>query len=97
MEDQPPVPIWDMIRMIATTRILMPTTAVRLSAGRQQMSLEGQAMCFLAGANSIFAGDKLLTTPNPEFDTDMEMFKILGLTPKAAFKDRKKVVSAQTV
>lgn len=97
MEDQPPVPIWDMIRMIATTRILMPTTAVRLSAGRQQMSLEGQALCFLAGANSIFAGDKLLTTPNPEFDTDMEMFKILGLTPKAPFKDRKKVVSAQTV
>jgi len=89
MEDQPPVPIWDMVRMIATTRILMPTTVVRLSAGRQQMSLEGQALCFLAGANSIFAGDKLLTTPNPEFDTDMEMFKIFGLTPRVPFKNKK--------
>lgn len=82
MEDQPPVPIWDMIRMIATTRIVMPATQVRLSAGRLSMSMEGQAFCFLAGANSIFAGDKLLTTPNPEFNMDMEMFKILGLTPK---------------
>jgi biotin synthase len=86
MENQAPVPIWDMVRMIATTRIVMPKTVVRLSAGRQQMSLEGQALCFLAGANSIFAGDKLLTTANPEFDTDMEMFKLLGLTPKAPAK-----------
>lgn len=88
MADQPPVPIWDMIRMIATTRIVIPTTAVRLSAGRVGMSIEGQALCFLAGANSIFAGDKLLTTPNPEFNQDMEMFNILGLKPKAAFADK---------
>jgi biotin synthase len=91
LENQPPVPIWDMVRMIATTRILMPKTMVRLSAGRQQMSLEGQALCFLAGANSIFTGEKLLTTPNPEYDTDMEMFKLFGLTPKAPFKDKKKI------
>jgi len=88
LEDQPQVPIWDMIRMIATTRIVVPTTAVRLSAGRVGMSMEGQALCFLAGANSIFAGDKLLTTPNPEFNQDMEMFNILGLKPKAAFADK---------
>jgi biotin synthase len=88
LEEQPQVPIWDMVRMIATTRIVVPTTAVRLSAGRLTMSMEGQALCFLAGANSIFAGDKLLTTPNPEFNQDMEMFSILGLTPKAAFSDK---------
>lgn len=90
LEEQPPVPIWDMVRMIATTRIVIPTTAVRLSAGRLSMSMEGQALCFLAGANSIFAGDKLLTTPNPEFNQDMEMFNILGLKPKAAFADKQK-------
>lgn len=87
MENQPLVPIWDMVRMIATTRIVMPETVVRLSAGRTQMSLEGQALCFLAGANSIFAGDKLLTTPNPDFNADMEMFKLFGLNPRKAFKE----------
>jgi len=85
MEDQPPVPIWDMVRMIATARIVLPESAVRLSAGRLAMSMEGQALCFLAGANSIFAGEKLLTTPNPQHNQDMEMFKLLGLTPKKAF------------
>ena len=89
MENQPMVPIWDMVRMIATTRIVMPKTVVRLSAGRTQMTLEGQALCFMAGANSIFAGDKLLTTPNPEFNQDMAMFETLGLTPREAFKDKK--------
>jgi biotin synthase len=88
LEDQPPVPIWDMVRMIATARIILPKTAVRLSAGRLSMSMEGQALCFLAGANSIFAGDKLLTTPNPKYNEDMEMFRILGLTPKKAFADK---------
>ena len=87
LADQPPVPIWDMVRMIATTRIILPKTAVRLSAGRQEMSLEGQALCFLAGANSIFAGEKLLTTPNPAFNQDQEMFKLFGLSPKTAFTD----------
>ncbi|MHA7056639.1 biotin synthase BioB [Aquimarina sp. M1] len=85
MEDEKPVAIWDMIRMVATTRIVMPKTQVRLSAGRTAMSREGQAMCFFAGANSIFAGDKLLTTPNPDVNEDMEMFKMLGLNPQKPF------------
>lgn len=85
MEDLEPIPIWDMIRMVATTRIVIPKTQVRLSAGRTEMSREGQAMCFFAGANSIFAGDKLLTTPNPDVNEDMEMFKLLGLTPQKPF------------
>ncbi|PXX31530.1 biotin synthase BioB [Arenibacter sp. ARW7G5Y1] len=85
MADLPPIPIWDMVRMVATTRIIMPETQVRLSAGRTQMSREGQAMCFFAGANSIFAGDKLLTTPNPDVNEDMAMFKLLGLNPQKAF------------
>jgi biotin synthase len=85
MEDIEPISIWDMIRMVATTRIVMPHTQVRLSAGRTEMSREGQAMCFFAGANSIFAGDKLLTTPNPDVNDDMEMFKLLGLEPMKPF------------
>ena len=71
--------------MVATTRIVLPETQVRLSAGRTQMSREGQAMCFFAGANSIFAGDKLLTTPNPDVNEDMKMFKLLGLNPQKPF------------
>ncbi len=85
LEDQQPVSIWDMIRMVATTRIVMPETQVRLSAGRTQMTREGQAMCFFAGANSIFAGDKLLTTPNPDVNEDMKMFELLGLNPQKPF------------
>ncbi len=85
MEDQKPVEIWEMIRMVATTRIVMPKTQVRLSAGRTEMTREGQAMCFFAGANSIFAGDKLLTTPNPDVNEDMAMFQQLGLNPQKAF------------
>jgi biotin synthase len=85
MEDIEPISIWEMIRMVATTRIVMPETQVRLSAGRTQMSREGQAMCFFAGANSIFAGDKLLTTPNPDVNEDMAMFKMLGLNPQKPF------------
>ncbi|HHZ64915.1 TPA: biotin synthase BioB [Candidatus Poribacteria bacterium] len=86
LADQPTVSIWEMVRMIATTRVVMPHSVVRLSAGRTNMSDEGQALCFMAGANSIFAGDKLLTTPNPDFNEDMELFKVLGLTPKKAVK-----------
>ena len=70
------------LRMIATARITMPKSVVRLSAGRLEMSLAEQALCFLAGANSIFAGDKLLTTANPEFDADKDMFSSLGLMAK---------------
>jgi biotin synthase len=82
LADQPPVSSWEMIRMVATTRIVLPEAAVRLSAGRGQMSKEAQAMCFMSGANSIFAGDKLLTTPNPEFNEDMQLFQDLGIRVK---------------
>ncbi len=86
LEDQPKVSVWDMVRMIATARIIMPKSQVRLSAGRVRMSVEEQALCFLAGANSIFAGDELLTTPNPEEDQDKAMFQTLNLKPREAFK-----------
>jgi biotin synthase len=96
LEHNPRVDIWDMVRMIATARILMPKTMVRLSAGRAEMSIPEQAFCFMAGANSIFAGDKLLTTPNPSFEDDNAMFSLLGLTAMDAFKDAKlKVESAK--
>jgi biotin synthase len=87
LEDQPKVSVWEMIRMIATARIIMPKTMVRLSAGRVRMNLEEQALCFIAGANSIFAGDKLLTTPNPGYVKDNEMFQVLQLKPRQAFKN----------
>ena len=74
--------------MVATTRVVLPEAAVRLSAGRGQMSKEAQAMCFMSGANSIFAGDKLLTTPNPEFNEDMQLFKELGITAKEPVQRR---------
>ncbi len=86
LEDQERVPVWDMLRMIATARIIMPRAMVRLSAGRVSMTMEEQALCFMAGANSIFAGDKLLTTPNPEVDADKQMFQVLNLKPRASFK-----------
>ncbi|NCI45916.1 biotin synthase BioB [Sediminibacterium soli] len=89
LADNPKVDIWDMVRMIATARILMPKTMVRLSAGRTDMSVSEQALCFMAGANSIFAGDKLLTTPNPSFEEDNLMFQLLGLKPRMAFKEEK--------
>jgi biotin synthase len=87
------VDIWDMVRMIATARILMPKAMVRLSAGRNEMSVAEQALCFMAGANSIFAGDKLLTTPNPSFEEDNAMFRLLGLKPREAFKEEKEMVN----
>lgn len=86
LEEQKPVPIWDMVRMVATTRIVLPNTTVRLSAGRTDMSEEGQALCFMAGAGSIFAGDKLLTTPNPDINEDMKLFDTLGLIPRKPYK-----------
>ncbi|SFH01433.1 biotin synthase BioB [Pontibacter chinhatensis] len=87
LEHQPLVSVWEMVRMIATARILMPKSMVRLSAGRERMSVTEQALCFLAGANSIFTGEKLLTTPNPDFDADKAMFELLGLNPRKSFKE----------
>ncbi len=87
LEQQTRVPIEDVVRMVATARILMPKSIVRLSAGRTEMGLAEQALCFMAGANSLFTGDKLLTTPNPEFSDDHQMMNTLGLTPRQAFKE----------
>ena len=74
---------FDFVRTIAVARITMPTSVVRLSAGREDMSEETQALCFLAGANSIFYGPKLLTTANPARDRDRALMDKLGLTPMA--------------
>ena len=97
LEEQKTVEIWEMVRMVATTRIVLPETQVRLSAGRTEMSQEGQALCFFAGANSIFAGDKLLTTPNPDINEDMKLFEKLGMIPQKPFtkKVQPKTVDAE--
>lgn len=83
LEDLPKVEVWDMVRMIATARIVLPETMVRLSAGRIEMSEVEQAWCFMAGANSIFAGENqtLLVTANPALNKDMVMLENLGLKP----------------
>ena len=82
LENAPPIDPIDMVRMIATTRILFPTAIVRLTAGRSAMSDELQAMCFVAGANSIFTGPVLLTAPNPSRDHDGELLQRFGMVPK---------------
>lgn len=92
LENMKRVSVWEMVRMIATARILFPKAMVRLSAGRNEMTVEEQAICFMAGANSIFAGEKLLTTPNPEFDQDKQMFELLGLRPRKAYKESSSAV-----
>jgi biotin synthase len=83
LASRPPEDPLDMVRMIATARILMPRSYVRLSAGRLSLSDEAQALCFLAGANSVFLGDRLLTTPNPAADVDRSLFERLGLRLQA--------------
>jgi len=80
LASQPKLDPLDFVRTIAVTRICMPASLVRLSAGREDMSEETQALCFLAGANSIFYGSKLLTTPNPGTDRDMALLDRLGMT-----------------
>jgi biotin synthase len=86
LEDQKGVDPLEFVRTIAIARITMPTARVRLSAGRQELGRPVQAMCFMAGANSIFYGDKLLTTDNPEADADRELLAELGLKTKTACK-----------
>jgi len=83
LADNEDVDPFDFIRTIAIARVMMPKSYVRLSAGREQMSEQTQAMCFMAGANSIFYGCRLLTTPNPEQDKDMQLFDKLGLLPES--------------
>ena len=81
LADAEPLPPLELVRCVAVARILMPAAVVRLSAGRTELSPEAQALCFFAGAGSIFCGDQLLTTPNPSFGDDMAMFDELGLAP----------------
>jgi len=81
-----------MVRTIATARILMPQSRVRLAAGRRQMSAEAVALCFLAGANSIFSGEKLLTTPNPTADSDQQLLASLGMRPQELAQVKQDVV-----
>lgn len=79
LEEVDDVEPFDFIRLIAIARIMMPNSAVRLSAGREDMNEQMQALCFMAGANSVFYGCKLLTTPNPDEDKDLQLFKKLGI------------------
>ncbi|MBF2078938.1 MAG: biotin synthase BioB [Synechococcales cyanobacterium T60_A2020_003] len=79
LEEQTPIDPFDLVRMCATARILMPTARIRLSAGRTSLSREAQALCFMAGANSIFYGETLLTTANPEMDSDRQLLEALGI------------------
>jgi len=81
VDEQPDIDTIEFVRTIATARVLMPAYCVRLSAGRSEMSDEMQALCFLAGANSIFYGEKLLTTGNPDTARDDALFEKLGLHP----------------
>lgn len=81
LENSPPVDIFEFVRLIATTRIVLPKARVRLSAGRDQLSREGQALCFFAGANSIHCGEKLLTAENPDINDDMALLEELDLEP----------------
>jgi biotin synthase len=83
LAEQPPVDIFELVRLIAVTRIALPKARVRLAAGRTRLSREGQALCFFAGANSIFYGDKLLTAKNPAADVDVTLLRELGLQPQA--------------
>jgi biotin synthase len=87
LEDQEPPSVWEIVRMIAAARILMPKSRIRLAAGRERLSLEAQALCFVAGANSIFLGDKLLTAPNTPLARDQQLFELLGITPQPAFAE----------
>jgi biotin synthase len=83
LEALPPVDPLDLVRMVAIARLLMPKARVRLSAGRTELSREAQVLCMLAGANSIFYGEKLLTTPNPESDEDRALIRDMGLAAMA--------------
>lgn len=85
-------PIWEMVRLVGIARILMPKAMIRLSAGRLEMSYEQQALCFLAGANSLFSGAKLLTTPTCTFQDDDQLFDLLGLRKRASSLAKKPAV-----
>ena len=88
LADAPAIDVFELVRLIATSRIVLPRAKIRLSAGRSRLSREAQAMCFFAGANSIFYGDKLLTADNPRVDEDRELLKDLGLVAQAPYSDQ---------
>jgi biotin synthase len=96
MGDRPEVPVSETVRMIALARLLMPASVVRLSAGRAKLSVSDQALCFLAGANSIFSSDngQMLTkaVPSPNYNADAALLELLGLRPREAFKKRNRAV-----
>lgn len=86
LAERPPIDPIDLVRMIATARIMMPESRVRLSAGRTALSREAQVLCFIAGANSIFYGERLLTTGNPEAEADLRLLAEAGLRPEASLR-----------
>src|SRR5712691_1452824 len=88
LADQPPVDVFELVRLIAVARVALPKARVRLAAGRTRISREGQALCFFAGANSIFFGDKLLTAKNPAADVDLALLRELGLNIEQHGNDR---------
>jgi biotin synthase len=92
LADQPPVDIFELVRLIAVARIALPRARVRLAAGRTRISREGQALCFFAGANSIFFGEKLLTANNPGVNEDVTLLRDLGLNVEAASKSRGRLI-----
>lgn len=94
LEAQPPVDPIELVRMCATARILMPRSIVRLSAGRETLTREAQLLCFMAGANSIFYGEKLLTTGNPDVNADRELLDAAGLTPLGPYESPDPTVQA---
>jgi biotin synthase len=94
LADQPPIDIFELVRLIAVTRIALPKARVRLAAGRTRISREGQALCFFAGANSIFYGDKLLTAKNPAADIDVSLLRELGLKIENGITPSRPVVTA---
>jgi biotin synthase len=93
LENEADVPVWETVRMIAVARILMPASVLRLSAGRAKLSVSDQAMCFMAGANSIFSSDtkQMLTraVPSPDYDADRELLDVLGLKMRPPFKEER--------
>jgi biotin synthase len=94
--DLPPEDPFELVRTIATARILMPASIVRLSAGRLSLSDEAQALCFLAGANSVFLGDRLLTTPNPGAEDDRRLLEKLGMRLKSESTTRRSTQNSQS-
>jgi biotin synthase len=95
LADQPPVDIFELVRLIAVTRIALPKARVRLAAGRTRLSREGQALCFFAGANSIFYGNKLLTAKNPAADVDVALLRELGLHAESTSAQANAAVAVQ--